>query len=228
MFATAGTIGSYKEAAGITLVQTKTYFSTADSTTHSLTLDSTPVENNIVIVFITSGASITTGPGGGTYSSAVSGSDFVRGHCYYKVAGAGESTSIGITISVADAVCMHAYEYSGITTTSPVDQTVSAVDVGSGTTIVSGTTGTTTQANEIAFVSAHMRTSEVPAQSVTAWTNSFVILNETKSTGAGNSDMLLNVASKLLSSTGTQQSTGSITTGGLGNDVALVATFKAI
>lgn len=205
-------------------IQKKEYFSTTDATGHSIVLDSTPTENNVIIVFVTSGASITVGPSG--YTQATSGNDFVRGHCYYKIAGASESATISITISVADAVCLQAFEYSGLLNADLLDQTSSVTDVGSGTTIVSGTTGTSEQANELVFVSAHMRTSEVPAQSVTAWTNSFTIENECVSTGAANSNVLLNVASKIVSAVGTFQSTGTITTGGLGNDVALVASFK--
>lgn len=204
-------------------IQKKEYFSTADDTDHEIVLDSTPAENNLIIVFIAHDGDMSAHPSG--YSTAVISFDFLWGRCYYKVAEAGESTTIPITLSTAEPCCMQAFEYAGMLTSGVLDEAVAADGVGSGTTIVSGTTGTTDQLNELLFVSANMRM-DVGGQTVTSWTNSFSIENECISTNAVNIDMLLNVATRTVSSTGTFQSTGSITTGGSGNDVALIVTFK--
>lgn len=204
-------------------VQKKEYASTTDSTSHSIVLDSSPTEDNLLIVFMTYDDTLSVAPSG--YTLATSGADFVSGRCYYKIAGAGESATISMTMSGSGAVAMQAFEYSGMLTSGVLDQVAAVGTVGSGTTIVSATTPSTTQDNELVFVSAHMRM-DVGTQTVTAWTNSFVIENEAITLGAVNEDMLLNVAAKTVSAIGTFQSTGSITTGGLGRDVALVATFN--
>lgn len=204
-------------------VQKKEYFSTADATNHQIVLDSGPIENNLVIVFITHDGTLSTPPSG--YTSAVSASDFIWGRIYYKIAGAGESATISIVLAGNEPCCIQAFEYSGMLTSGVLDVVASGIDRGLGTTIVSPTTATTTQARDLVFVSANMRM-DVGGQTLTSWTNSFTIENECISTGSANVDMLLNVASKITSSAGTQQSTGTITTGGSGNDVALIATFK--
>lgn len=208
----------------VRLRQSKFYASTVDSTNHQVVLDNPPAVDSLIIVFVVHTGDMSAKPP--NYTIGVQTFDSVWGRCYYKVAEPGEPTAIPIVLSSSNPACMMAFEYSGMNVASPADQIISSGGVGSGTTIVSPTTATTAQAEELIFVSANMRTAEVPAQTVTAWTNSFVSLAEVTSTNAVSTNVLLNVAVRQVTSINTYQSTGSITTGGTGNDVAVIAAFK--
>lgn len=206
-----------------TQVQKKKYGSVGDSTSHSIVLDGNPVQGNLLVVCIVSDAAVTVAPSG--YTLAVFQTDFVDGNIYYKIAGAGESPTISITIGASTSTAMQAFEYSGMKAV-PLDQVESRPAQGVATTINTNTTPSTTQANELIFVAACLRF-EPGTQTITAWDNGFTSENEAVTTASVNINLILNVATKTVSATGTYTANATMNnTGVAGHDVGLIATFN--
>jgi len=204
-----------------TQVQQKTYASSTQSTSHSITFDSAITQNNLLILCVVADAVATTPAGWSVATSAV---DFTGSYIYYKVAGAGESTTVSITIGASSHCCIQGFEYSGCATSSPLDVFVSATAQGGGSSASPGTTSSTSQANELAVGLVGLGLGLVNV-SVTAWDNSFVQENQIASTGTGTL-VRSAVATKTLSSIGTVTYTTTLSTAA-SNQCALLATFKA-
>lgn len=140
----------------LAVVQNKGATSSA-TTSHTVTLDAAPAQNNLIVVsiFITitdEASPNVTGPSGytrdvvkdrGTGSVAI----------WSKIAGASESASITFTTAANQSAQMEAVEVSGNATSTPLDKTNKA-EGASGTSIQPGTTGTLSQADEFAFTAS--------------------------------------------------------------------------
>lgn len=129
-------------------VQQKDYFSSASATTHTVTFNTTPIRNNLLLLPIAADGVITTPTG---WTQITGGVNYTDTELYYKIAGASEATSIVVTINASTALAASAIEYTGNLGVSPLDQTAS--NIGSGTTGVAtwatGTTPATTVAKEL-------------------------------------------------------------------------------
>lgn len=191
----------------------------------TVTFGSTPIQGNLLIAITTQGGTGQTAdqtvagftavgacagfPGTGTTTRRVG--------IFYKIAGASESTSVvetaGAFTTVA-SVDLAIFEYSGLAISSVLDQ-VANDGLNSGTNVTSrtsGTTAATAQADELA-IAAWGTAGGVTGPS---YTNGFAAeLNITR----------LQIASKIVSVTGTQESTQTWTTGRACG--AQIATFKA-
>jgi hypothetical protein len=116
-------------------------------------------------------------------------------------------------------------EYSGIATTTPLDKTVTSKPSAFASTITSGTTAATTQANELVIaLFGSIRTSH-PTNTFGSYTNSFVEVGQVAAT-TGDADMVAMVE-KIVSTTGTQTSTATLAGGAEQRPVGSVMTFKA-
>lgn len=136
------------------LVQSKAVRDATNSTSTTLTLDATPTQGNTIIVAMKAVSSMgtVTAPSGYNvdYSFATGAAPVI---IYRKVAGASESATITFSRTSTNVGQLEAFEFSGIATSSPLDQTIEA-DVGASnvTTLSLGPTATTTQSNEVALV----------------------------------------------------------------------------
>jgi uncharacterized repeat protein (TIGR02543 family) len=143
----------------------------------------------------------------------------------YKIATGGETTiSWSWTVNQEGSVWIG--EYSGLVPTDVLD--VSAENEAylstATNTISTGTTPSTTQANELAIV-LFASDSNNSVGNTRTWTNGFITLKEiTDITYSGGP--FLNVASKTLTAIGTVEST--LTHNGNDESYAMVATFKAL
>lgn len=140
----------------ISVVQNKAA-QTSATTSHTVTLNTAPTQNNLILVaikidIIDEAVSNVTGPTGyakdvvkdrGTGSVAI----------WSKVAGASESGTITFTTTLNQTADLEAMEVSGNATSSVLDKTNKA-EGASGNTIQPGTTGTLSQADEIAFTAS--------------------------------------------------------------------------
>ena len=210
---------------GITQIQKKSYGSTAGSTTHAITLDSTPVNGDMLILGIVADDLFSSISGSG-WSQAVQSLDNSSTYFYWKIAGASEPTTITVTIATATSCALGCMEYSGLTT---VDKTANATGQnGSNAPISTGTTVTTTAANELVVGIAGMwGFTGTNGQNVTSWNNSFV------SQCAGNSgtDLThpfigLDMAVKVVSATGAYVGAATTNLSLSSNDTGAIATFK--
>lgn len=209
--------GAKPVSVGIAQKQHKSYFSSANATTHNIVLDSTPIQGNLMILCVVSDDAVTSTPAGWTAVNNASG--FCDIFMYWKIAGASESSTISVTINSSDCCILFAYEYSGLTT---LDKTNAATGQGGSNTINTGTTATTTAANElvIALVGS---ASNATGRSISSWSNSLVA----DFSGLTSVTVVLGgVAILVVSATGTYTTTATMNISGSGNDVGIIATFK--
>lgn len=197
---------------------------TTEPASLDVVLASPATAGNLIVVAGNSDATMTGFSGAAVAASAI----FNQGaYLWYKVAVGGETT-LTITPSVARSMALVAAEYSGLTTTSPLD--VTASNTGSGTTvgpISTGTTGATAQNVELVLAvgGPHSYTAAVSPNTPT-WTNGFATVGEAASgfaTGARNAAVFL--GSLVTSATGTQ-TTGVSWTESANDWGALIAAFK--
>jgi hypothetical protein len=180
---------------------------------------SAAVANNLLVCVHFTGHADSTAPSGFTEAVAVTDSgNNDQGAIYWKIAAGGETSVVpGSGGSDEHAACV--LEIEGPWESSPVDQTATNGPTSESSTS-SGTTGTTSQNDEVAVVGITTRFGGGPNPGLSGWTNSFVERDEEWSTYKE-----LGTATKLLSSTGAVETTA---THDLGSYVAMgmIATFK--
>ena len=212
--------------ATITLVQQKTYAHSynSPSTGISVTLDSPATANNLLVtvVAIDKASGTITVPTGFTLVQKGEGG-ISSGAMAYKIATGGETT-ISWTWTATEEGSVWIGEYSGLAATAVLD--VSAENEAylstATNTISTGTTSTTTQANELA-IALFASDSGNSVGSTRTWTNGFTTIAEVTSTSGS---PFVNVASTILDTTGTVEST--LTHNGSDESYAMIATFKAL
>lgn len=215
----------------IAQVQRKSAASTSDSTSHSITFDSAPTQGNLLVVVYSSDGGGAAGPNGGwtpvTGTDGVLSADFTAVICWYKIAGASESSTISFTFASASNLAVTAYEYSGIAASSPVDK-VAGNSPGSSTgTCATGTTATTTQADELLIAGVGQTTAGGGTlRTIASWNNSFTAELHIASTGSP-VNTSISVASRIVSATGTYSSTATFSGGNSNHPSAGIVTFKA-
>lgn len=195
----------------IARVQT-TKGSSIGGTTVSASWNATTTAGNLLVacVFITPNGTITP-PSGWSSCTALSTSSTVQ-IFYYTNAPAQNATGNFTYSTGASNIVLH--EYSGCDTTSPLDQ--QATNNASSTTANTGTTGTTTLADEVCFGAVV----SVGTANYSAPTNSFAIITTNKPSGSS-----MATVERIVSSTGTY--TCSCTqSGSAANWWGAIATFK--
>ena len=142
------------------------------------------------------------------------------GAMYYKVAD-GTETKVRLQWTNSEDISIRVAEYSGIVSVDPLDVSSSDVTSGETTTVSTGTTAATAQADELAIA---MMGSDSGGNTTTgrSWNNGFT---EVTWLNDSSGDPGLSVAEKDLTSTGTVQTTFTTTDSG-DEMVAIVATFK--
>ncbi len=161
-------------------------------------------------------------PAGWTQAVALvdSGSTFTIG---YKIAGAAEGTGVTVSVSANDRQTLTIFEYSGIDTVSPLDQTASN-RTNNTTSCSTGTTATTSAAEELVIGAIGLQGSS--GGWADTWTNSFTQQTTVESSGGGNnSHSASSTADRVVSATGTFETTESWTTTRV--CVGAIATFEA-
>jgi hypothetical protein len=186
-------------------------------TTLTVTYDTPPTQGNLLIATASGDTFLTMGSAGWTLATSIE--SFEGTYEWWKIAGAGESSSVLINGAVADSIEAILFEYSGNVAASPVDKTATNTP-SSTTTPTTGTTAATTQADELALACFGRQGSNLTA----TYTNAFVSEGTASSPFSVPGTLL--VASKALSATGTQTTTATLS-GGTGNANGIIATYKA-
>jgi methionine-rich copper-binding protein CopC len=177
---------------------------------------------NVIIAFVrmstTSQTLEVTDTAGNTYSDAVSqaqSSDGHQAHIFYsKNIGGGANTVTARFSSTNAHAWIALYEYSGLSTTSPLDRTAHAQ--GSGTSVSSGTTSTTTTGNELLFAAVGLSSSYTGT--VAAGTGYTLALQDTGTSRAAN---------EILATSSAGAYAGTFTLSTSTNWSAVLATFAA-
>ena len=208
--------------ATITRVQGNTRGVYASGSSFTVTQSSTPTSGNLNVLTITarvgSGVPATVksiSQTGVVWSKVTNaGSGAIDVEIWAGVVGSGASASITVTLTgIVGTAVANVCEYSGLTTSSYLDVTASTF--GSSTASDTGTTATTTQANELWVGS----TGDVTATQSTP-TNGFTLLDGT-ATGSTSNAFL----EKIVSSTGTANSGTTLSSSNAW--VGVIATFTA-
>jgi hypothetical protein len=156
---------------GITQVQKATAGSAGATSSVTATYGAAPTQANLlVLVHHYRDMGTVTLPTGWTQAVALvdSGSTITIA---YKIAGATEGAGVTVSVSVSDHQTLTIFEYSGIDTASPLDQTASNGCRSNGTSCSSGTTATTVQADELVIAAIGLNG---PSGGWTnTWTNGF-------------------------------------------------------
>ncbi|MCH7583506.1 MAG: hypothetical protein IIC72_12885 [Acidobacteria bacterium] len=227
-FDTTDNAGNSFEAAasfggGITQVQKATAGSAGKTTSVTATYGSAPTQDNLLIlVHHWRETGTVTLPSG--WSQAVARVDGPTTFTIaYKIAGAAEGTAVTVSTAKSDHQTITIFEYSGIDTASPLDQTVSNTSTNA-TSCSTGTTGTTSVADELLVAGIGLR--GAPGVWANTWTNSFTQQSTVVSTGGGDNELSASsTADRIVSATGTFATTESWTTSY--DCIAAIATFKA-
>lgn len=211
--------------ATITLVQKAQNIANA-ATSITATFTSTPTQNNLLIAIAANRDANSSGPDTPAgWSVAISEPNNAPGMIiFYKVAGAAESKSIAVSnYGTGTRLGLMAFEYSGIRTLSPLDQTTS--NSGNGTTPSSGTTGTTTWADELLIVGVVVNANAIN-NGFASWTNSFT--EERDFANGGNAALIsaYGAGDRIVTTTGTYSSGATSNNGG--DWRGQIATFKGI
>lgn len=96
-------------ASGLTIVNTGTYGSTADASTHSINLPASVVSGDLLAVFVTTnGATLTAPSGWSTFASSTTSSN-TRVSASYRISDGTEGSSLSITASASTPLCAITY-----------------------------------------------------------------------------------------------------------------------
>jgi hypothetical protein len=160
--------GPSPAAAAVSLVQAQSAASNANATSISTTLPATPTRGNLLVA-VAGNASSSTPLTPAGWSVAIDQTANAPGQAiFYKIAGAAESATVTISgYSSATRLGIQVYEYRGAATSAPLDRTASSS--GTGTVMSSGTTATTSVANELVVAAFVINT----GTTVDGWTNAF-------------------------------------------------------
>ena len=138
-----------------------------------------------------------------------------------KIAAGGE-TAIAVTNGDGEATCVTVEEFSGITTSSPLDKTASTGRTAGITTISSGTTAALAQNDELGVVACGVRVVELTGEAFDA---GYDIANGGEVNDGGNA--LTMIETYKVISDGASQQTDASWTSPSGIAMCAIATFKA-
>jgi hypothetical protein len=199
------------------------------ATSFNVTLAAPQNGNTLIAVIATRGtstnrvSSITQTGATWTRASQAANANGITTEIWYapNVSGAGTTVTINQASLLSAAVVM---EYSGVLSASSLDQTASAVNGGGNTTAaVTGTTATTTQANELWIGSIGLTSSGF---NLTAPLNSFTsVANSASSNGTATSNARVYALERLTNTTAVASSGGTISSSS--QFAGAIATFKA-
>ena len=206
----------------LTLVRSKTAVTATSQSSLTATFDAsgTATAGNLLVACANSDATISLPSG---WTLVVSVINFTGLYQWMKIAAGGE-TGITITPGATTTAEVWVAEYSGNTAT-PLDKTASANPGVNASTIVSGTTATLAQADELAVACFGWNDSTGTAGTMLSLTNSFVEVADLRGTDPTSMDTWLGVATLAVSAT-TALSTTATLGGSGGRPVGAIATYK--
>lgn len=204
-----------------TLVQKKGAQSGSAVASLAVTLTSAPTAGNTLIACCNSDATIATPAGFTLAVSAVSGQGL---YIFVRDVQAGDSATVTFTPSVSDAVAGGVLEYSGLTAT-PLDKTASNTTNSAATSIATGTTATTAQADELLIVVVGPHAGNGHPWVLSSWTAGYTSQIEEPEGLNGASSAACHIGDRIVSATGAYTATG--TWSPASSDAgAAIATFK--
>jgi hypothetical protein len=206
----------------LSIVQSATA-TTPGATTLTATFGSTPTNNNLMVVlaFTRTDAGMTGPSGWTTDKDVVNSTSADTARIASKIVN-GDGTGVQLTgLSATDATVMKIYEVSGNATSTPTDKTNSTGETVGVATIQTGTTGTLSQGDEIAFALAAIRTT-ITSPSI----DSSFTLETTLSDGTAGIEATMLPANRIVTVTTALNPAFSWT--GAVTAMSIIATYKAV
>ncbi len=207
----------------IAQVQKATAVSAGNASSITATYGAAPTQDNLLVLvhhYRTTG-SVTLPAGWTTAVVRVESATITIG---YKIAGAAEGTGVTVDVGFGDDQTLTIFEYSGIDTVSPLDRTASNACPTAGTSCSTGTTATTSVADELVIAGLGLEGSS--GGWANTWTNGFTQQSTLESTGGGAAGhSASSTADRIVSATGTFETTEGWITSRIAAGV--IATFKA-
>ena len=226
-FDTTANAGNSFEAAasfdGIIQVQKVSAASAGDAASINATYGSAPTQDNLLVLVHHYRDDVTvTLPAGWTQAVALV-SDKSTTTIAYRIAGVAEGTGVTVSVSRSKHQTLHIFEYSGIDTASPLDKTASNPCSTPTASCSSGTTATTSVADEL--VIAAIGLAGASGSWDDTWTNAFTEQSTVESTGTSDERSASSIADRIVTTTGTFETTEGWTTNHKAQGA--IATFKA-
>ena len=222
-------------------VQEKTTSVTAqDQPTIAATFDSGPIENNLIIGVLCTRvfepAYSLTVPSGFTEAVQLN-TDFATVDSdiviFFKVAGSSESSTVTFTLgndgaSTDNVYTLRMMEWSGLSTSDAHEASASSDETsGTGLTAASGTTAATVKAQALAIACCAFGDDDFGAIVDGDWSNSF-ILQEEIIVDTASIDLTVGIGSKVLATTGVQNTTLTLDTGGAEERFSAISVFNGV
>jgi hypothetical protein len=209
---------------GITQVQKATAGSAGATSSVTATYGAAPTQANLlVLVHHYRRTGTVTLPAGWTQAEA-SVSSGTTTTIAYKITGATEGAGVTVSVSVSAHQTLTIFEYSGIDTVSPLDQTASNACPTAATSCSSGTTATTVQADELIIAGIGLKGGS--AGWANTWTNGFTQQSTVESSAnPADNRSASSTADRIVSAAGTFETTEGWTDSLVAQGA--IATFKA-
>ena len=208
---------------GIIQVQKASAGSAGEASSITATYGSGPTQDNLLVLVhhYRNDATVTL-PAGWTQAVAlVSNKSAIT--IAYKIAGAAEGTGVTVSVSSDKSQTLHIFEYSGIDTASPLDQTASNACSSPTISCSSGTTATTSVADELVIAAIGLNGDSGGWDDT--WTNAFTRQSTVESTGTANERSASSTADRIVTTTGIFETNEGWTTSL--KALGAIATFKA-
>ncbi len=206
-------------------VQKATAGSAGDASSITATYGTAPTQGNLlVLVHHYRNPNIVTVPAGWMKAVVLVGPQTATLTIAYKIAELAEGNGVTVSVGHDARQTLTIFEYSGIDTASPLDQTAFNPCISATTSCSTGTTATTVQTDEL--VIAGIATNGASGGFGNTWTNGFTQQSTVASTGGGPVQQSnSSTADLIVSATGTFETTESWVTSRKAQGV--IATFKA-
>lgn len=212
---------------GITLVQQKSYSSSAGVNPHSITLDAPPTSGNFLIMCMVGDANQSPKPPTGWTNTNADAVDFSDTCINWKISNGTEQT-INVSLTVATNCLITVFEYRNINNGKDGDFT--AIGLGPGPDIVLGPCANNSagQFLFVALVGLSNGNTTTP-DSVASWSNGFTSVYNLITTGGG-TVLKLGVAIKLITKSGVSSESTTATldaADGSSNNSGVMISFKS-
>ena len=200
------------EAPTIAQLQTATSGSSGVQPSVTASYGSTPSEDNVLIlVHHYRGPGTVTLPAGWTEAVTQQGSGSTI-TIAYKIPGPAEGTDVTVSVSPSGHQTITIFEYEGLSIVSPLDQTASNFDVATATSCSTGTTPTTSSADQLLIAGVGLNGTSGGWGNT--WTNGFTQQStEVSSGGAATDRSASSTADRIVSATGAYETTESWSAG---------------
>lgn len=215
--------GGIPPVGDIAIVQMETFASSVDDPVDfQFGFISQCTLGNLLVLCVVCDFTVPTPSGWTLAQSAI---DATGTYIFYRISD-GSEQNFTITPGAPAPGCCVAFEISGCAA-APFDKSASATGQGAGSTIATGTTALTSQADEILIALVGIGLSGGDTAAITAWSNSFVEQAQVTSSAGSPANIRMAVATRTVTAAATYTTTATLSAADAACSGA-IATFKKV